>query len=114
MSATSDPANKQVGGVPRNIAGAGLTYYPIPKASITTTLRYVGSSWMNTRNTLYVPSYTIVGLRANYEISSNVVMFASIVNLFNRQFITFGTGSTSVDYTQGTPQSINLGAKITF
>ena len=114
MSATSDPANKQVGGVPRNIAGASITYYPIPKASITTMLRYVGSSWMNTRNTLIVPSYTIVGLRANYEINRNVVMFASAVNLFNRQFITFGTGSTAVDYTQGIPQSFNLGTKITF
>ena len=114
MSATSDPANKQVGGVPRNIAGAGITYYPIPKASITTTMRYVGSSSLNTRNTLIVPSYTIFGLRANYELNRNVVMFASVVNLFNREFITFGTGSSSVDYTQGTPQSITIGAKITF
>jgi iron complex outermembrane receptor protein len=114
MSATSDPANKQVGGVPRNIAGAGITYYPIPKASITTTMRYVGSSSLNTRNTLIVPSYTIFGLRANYELNRNIVMFASVVNLFNREFITFGTGSSSVDYTQGTPQSIAIGAKITF
>jgi len=114
MSTTSDPINKQVGGVPRNIAGAGITYYPVPKASITTTIRYVGTSWLNTSNTLIVPSYAVVGLRANYEIEKNIMMFASVVNLFNRQYINFGTGSSVSSYTQGMPQSFNVGAKITF
>jgi len=114
MSTTSDPINKQVGGVPRNIAGAGLTYYPAPKASITTTIRYVGTSWLNTSNTLIVPSYAVVGLRANYELDKNVVMFASVVNLFNRQYITFGSGASVSSYLNGMPQSINVGARVTF
>ena len=114
MSTTSDPINKQVGGVPRNIAGAGLTYYPAPKASITTTIRYVGTSWLNTTNTLIVPSYAVVGLRANYELQKNIAMFASVVNLFNRQYITFGSGASATSYTNGMPQSFNVGAKVTF
>lgn len=113
-SATSDPTGKQVGGVPQNILGGGLTYYPVPQASLTATVRYVGSSWLNTSNTLPVASYAVVGLRANYEVTKNATIYASAVNLFNRQYITFGTGSSSTSYTQGMPQSISVGGRIIF
>jgi iron complex outermembrane recepter protein len=114
MSATSDPINKQVGGVPQNILGGGLTYYPVPQASLTATVRYVGSSWMNTANTLPVAAYAVVGLRANYEMTKNTTVYASAVNLFNRQYITFGTGSNNTSYVMGMPQAISVGARIIF
>jgi iron complex outermembrane receptor protein len=114
MSATSDPTNKQVGGVPQNILGGGLTYYPVPQASLTATVRYVGSSWMNTSNTLPVAAYAVVGLRANYEMTKNTTIYASAVNLFNRQYITFGTGSNTSSYVLGMPQAISVGARIIF
>jgi iron complex outermembrane receptor protein len=114
MSATSDPINKQVGGVPQNILGGGLTYYPVPQASLTATVRYVGSSWMNTSNTLPVAAYAVVGLRANYEMTKNTTVYASAVNLFNRQYITFGTGSNNTSYVMGMPQAISVGARIIF
>ena len=114
MSATSDPTGKQVGGVPQNILGGGLTYYPVPQASLTATVRYVGSSWLNTSNTLPVASYAVVGLRANYELTKNATIYASAVNLFNRQYITFGTGGSSTSYTQGMPQAISVGGRIIF
>lgn len=114
MSATSDPTGKQLGGVPQNLLGGGITYYPVPQASITATVRYVGSSWMNTSNTLPVPAYAVVGLRANYEMTKNATIYASAVNLFNRQYITFGTGSNNTSYILGMPQSVNVGARIIF
>jgi iron complex outermembrane receptor protein len=114
MSATSDPINKQVGGVPQNILGGGLTYYPVPQASFTATVRYVGSSWMNTANTLPVAAYAVVGLRANYEMTKNTTVYASAVNLFNRQYITFGTGNNNSSYVLGMPQAISVGARIIF
>lgn len=114
MSATSDPINKQVGGVPQNILGGGLTYFPVPQASFTATIRYVGSSWMNTANTLPVAAYAVVGLRANYEMTKNTTVYASAVNLFNRQYITFGTGNNNSSYVLGMPQAISVGARIIF
>ena len=114
MSATSDPTGKQVGGVPQNILGGGITYYPIPDASFTATVRYVGSSWLNTANTLLVASYAVVGLRANYQASKNTTIYASAVNLFNRQYNTFGTGGSNTSYVVGSPQAINVGARIIF
>lgn len=114
MSATSDPTGNQVGGVPQNILGGGVTYYPIPDASFTATVRYVGSSWLNTANTLPVASYAVVGLRANYQASKNTTIYAAAVNLLNRQYNTFGTGGSNTSYTVGSPQSINVGARVVF
>jgi iron complex outermembrane receptor protein len=113
-TATTDPVGKQVAGVPQNILSGGLSYYPVPQASLTTTIRYVGSSWLDNSNTLPVASYAVVGLRANYEVTKNASVYASAVNLFNRQYITFGTGSSSSSYTVGMPQSINVGTRIIF
>lgn len=112
-SATSDPINTQVGGVPMNMANAGITYFPVPQASITTTVRYVGNSWMST-GSLPVPSYAVVGLKANYQINSQASVFASIVNLFNRQYVTFNIASQATAYQAGMPQAITVGARIQF
>ena len=113
-TATTDPVGKQVAGVPQNILGGGISYYPVPQASLTATVRYVGSSWLDNSNTLPVASYAIVGLRANYEVTKNTTIYASAVNLFNRQYITFGTGSSNTAYIQGMPQAISVGARIIF
>ena len=112
-SATSDPINTQVGGVPRNMANAGLTYYPVPQASLTTTVRYVGNSWMAT-GSLPVPAYAVVGLKANYQVTSQAAVFASVVNLFNRQYVTFNIASQASSYQAGMPQAITVGARILF
>ena len=112
-SATSDPINTQVGGVPQNMANAGVTYYPVPRASLTTTVRYVGNSWMST-GSLPVPAYAIVGLKANYDLTPQVTLFASVVNLFNRQYVTFNIASQASSYQAGMPQAITLGARIQF
>jgi iron complex outermembrane receptor protein len=69
---------------------------------------------LNTANTLPVASYAVVGLRANYELTKNATIYASAVNLFNRQYITFGTGGSSTSYTQGMPQAISVGGRIIF
>jgi len=112
-SATSDPINTQVGGVPRHMANAGLTYYPVPQASLTTTVRYVGNSWMAT-GSLPVSAYAVVGLKANYQVTPQAAVFASVVNLFNRQYVTFNIASQASSYQAGMPQAITVGARIQF
>ena len=112
-SATTDPINTQVGGVPRNMANAGVTYYPVPRASLTATVRYVGNSWMST-GTLPVPAYALVGLRANYELTPQASVFASVVNLFNRDYVTFNIASQASAYQAGMPQAITVGARLQF
>jgi iron complex outermembrane receptor protein len=112
-SATTDPINTQVGGVPMNMANAGVTFYPVPQASLTSTVRYVGNSWMAT-GSLPVPAYAVVGLRANYQVTPQASVFASVVNLLNRQYVTFNIASQASSYQAGMPQAISVGARITF
>jgi iron complex outermembrane receptor protein len=113
---TSDApyVGNQVGGVPANIGNAGITYYPIPKASLTANVRYVGNSWMNTSHSLPVPAYAVVGMMANYELTQQASIFASVVNLFNRNYITFNSATQSTSYQAGMPQAITIGARIIF
>ena len=113
-SATTDPINGQVGGVPMNIANAGITYYPVPEASLTTTVRYVGNSWMDTANLYPVPAYAVIGLKANYQVTPQASVFASVVNLFNRQYVTFNIASAATSYQAGMPLAISVGSRITF
>ena len=112
-SATTDPINTQVGGVPKNMANVGITYYPVPEASLSTTVRYVGNSWMAT-GSLPVPAYAVVGLKANYQVTPQASVFASVVNLFNRQYVTFNIAASSTQYQSGMPQAISVGARVLF
>ena len=112
-SATTDPINTQVGGVPKNMANVGITYYPVPEASLSTTVRYVGNSWMAT-GSLPVPAYAVVGLKANYQVTPQAAVFASVVNLFNRQYVTFNIAASSTQYQSGMPQAISVGVRVLF
>jgi len=112
-SGTTDPINTQVAGVPKNMANMGLSYFPVPEASLTTTVRYVGNSWMAT-GSLPVPAYAVVGLKANYQVTPQASVYASVVNLFNRQYVTFNIASSSTQYQAGMPQAITVGARVTF
>jgi iron complex outermembrane receptor protein len=112
-SATSDPTNTQVGGVPKNMANAAITYYPVPQASVTTTVRYVSNSWMAT-GALPVPAYAVIGLKANYQVTPQASVFASVVNLLNRQYVTFNIASQATAYQAGMPQAIMVGARLNF
>jgi iron complex outermembrane receptor protein len=112
-TATTDPINTQIGGVPMNMANAAITYYPVPQASLTTTVRYVGNSWMAT-GTLPVPAYAVIGLKANYQLTPQAALFASVVNLLNRQYVTFNIASQATAYQAGMPQAFTVGARLTF
>ena len=69
---------------------------------------------MDTPHTLPVPSYAVIGLRANYQVTPQASVFASVVNLFNRTYITYNAATSQASYTLGQPQSVNVGARITF
>jgi len=49
---------------------------------------YGGSTWDDQFNTLYLPSYTTVSLRASYKVNAHLALSASLSNLFNRDYMT--------------------------
>ncbi|OYY15903.1 MULTISPECIES: TonB-dependent receptor [unclassified Polynucleobacter] len=111
ISQALNPTGSQIAGTPRNMGSASVTYFPIPKASLTASVRYIGNSWYDTAHTSPIPAYAVVGARANYEVTPNATIYLSAVNLLNRNYITFGSGS---QYIAGQPQTITVGGRITF
>ena len=109
-----NPVYTQLGGTPQNMGYAGITYYPVPKASISANVRYIGNSWMDPAHSLPVPAYAVVGMRANYELTNQMSLYASVVNLFNRQYITFNSSSSVSGYTMGMSQAITVGARFNY
>ena len=112
VSASLNPIGSQVGGVPQNMGYAGVTYMPLPKTSLTANVRYIGNSWLDGAHTLPVPSYAVVGLKVNHQLTPEASVFASVINMFNRSYITYGTGTSQGSYIAGQPQSITIGARI--
>jgi vitamin B12 transporter len=51
-------------------------------------LLYGGSTFDDQANSIYLPSYTMVGLRAAYKVNSHLTVSANLSNLFNRQYVT--------------------------
>jgi vitamin B12 transporter len=49
---------------------------------------YNGSTFDDQENTIYLPSWTTVSLRASYQINPHLALSASLANLFNRQYMT--------------------------
>ncbi|QWD71884.1 TonB-dependent receptor [Polynucleobacter sp. UB-Raua-W9] len=108
---TLNPTGVQIAGTPKNMGSANITYYPISKTSLTASVRYVGNSWYDTAHTLPIPAYAVLGARVNHEVTTNTSVYLSAVNLLNRNYITFGSGS---QYIAGQPQTITVGARIIF
>ncbi len=114
VDSSLNPLRTQLGGTPQNMGYAGLTYYPATKASLSANVRYIGNSWMDPAHSLPVPAYAVIGMRANYEVNHQVSLYVSVVNLFNRQYITFNSGTSQTSYTMGMPQAFTVGGRFIF
>ena len=114
VSASANPLGSQMGGVPQNMGSSSLTYSPTAKQSYTVSIRYVGLSWLDTAHTLPVDSYYTTGFRANYQVSKDTSIYFSGVNIFKRNYDTFGTGTSASGYIIGQPQTFTVGTKILF
>jgi len=114
VSPTLNPTGSQLGGVPQNMGTVGITYYPTSKANITANVRYIGNSWMDTQHTLPVPSYATLGARANYEMTPGTTLFLSVVNLLNRNYISYAASTSQTGYIVGQPQTVTVGARVVF
>jgi iron complex outermembrane recepter protein len=114
VPASTNPLGSQLGGTPQNMGSASATYYLLPKTNLTATVRYIGNSWMDTAHAYPISAYAIVGMRLNHEVTQNASVYLSAVNLLNRNYITYSSGTSASSYIAGQPQSITVGARIIF
>jgi iron complex outermembrane recepter protein len=79
--------------IPKNRVKLGADFKVLPSWSIGGTWVYVGPSfYRGDEDNLNppLPGYTVASFRSWYQITKNVQVFASIQNLFDRRYSTFG------------------------
>jgi iron complex outermembrane receptor protein len=83
----------QLPGIPEHRLKLGADYRVLPQWNIGATASYVSSSYYvgDEANLLApLPGYTVVNLHTTYQPVQHVEIFASIFNLLNRHYATFG------------------------
>ena len=84
---------------PRHLANASVSYAFATTGSVGAALRWSGESFENASNTQRLAPYTLVDLRGEVPISSEVRLFARVENLFDETYQTargFGTLGRSI------------------
>ena len=88
-----DVSGKNVPLVPKQRANATLTWKPVPRASLSGKVSYVGEQYFdNDQSNTFgrkMPDYTVTDLIAGYDIG-NWRFGATVYNLFNKKYFSYG------------------------
>src|SRR5690606_315637 len=93
---------------PRHRASAQLTFDDPELATVTTSVRYVGRSFEDDRNTLALGAVTLVDVIVARRIAGGITGFVGVDNLLDRRY---RIGRTGVD-TLGAPRMFHAGVRI--
>jgi len=73
---------------PKHTANASLTYSWPMEVSTTVAVRYVGDAFDNAANSFVLEDYTLVELRAAWQVMDAVEVYGRIENLFDKDYVT--------------------------
>ena len=80
-------------GIPQNRFKVGADYAVLTNWSVGGTFNYVDSSFYHgdaSNQNAPLPGYSVVGLRSSWQVTPHIALFASIQNLFDRRYATYG------------------------
>lgn len=118
-SIVTDPLGVQLVATPKDVASLGVTWQPSEKLNTYAELRYIGpvlTDTTTTANTSYSQGgVTMFNVSARYAINKKIDVFATVVNLFDKQYSENGY-SAGQDYnrTLSMPRTLNAGMKLRF
>jgi outer membrane receptor protein involved in Fe transport len=101
-------AGRELAQTPRHVTTALLTYDSASVATLTGAVRYVGTSYLDDRNTTRLGGYTVIDAIAVRKIHGRLSGFIGVDNLLDRRYL---LGRGAVD-TFGTERTFHLGVKI--
>lgn len=84
--------------VPEHVANAELSFSPARGLGGRAWLRYVGESWADQSNEHEIDDYTVVDLQLNYRFSQKYMMALDVVNLFDTEYESAASWSSSSEY----------------
>ena len=73
---------------PRDMANLSLTYGWMPTFTTSLDLSWVGQSFDNGANTRKLKAYSLVGLRAAYQLSPEIEVYGRVENALDRRYET--------------------------
>ncbi|ATQ43572.1 TonB-dependent receptor plug domain-containing protein [Caulobacter mirabilis] len=83
----SGPNNgKQLTRRPEHMGNLSATWAWTPDVSTTASLRYVGETFDNATNTVKVDAYSVVDLRASWQVNDTVELYGRVENLFDEDY----------------------------
>ena len=84
----------QIPGIPQHLLKMGAEYQPIPKLKLGADIVVVGSRFFvgdDANQNPKLPGYWVANLRASYQVTERVQVFALMNNLFNNRYALYGT-----------------------
>jgi len=118
-SIVTNPLGVQIAGTPKDVATLGATWRPLEKLRTYAEARYVGPipvDATSVANTVFTQGgATIFNASASYVWDKTTDIFASAVNLLNKEYSENSyTYSQSYNRTLSMPRLINIGVKLRF
>lgn len=114
--------NNRIAGVPLNVLRATLGYSRPSGFHVAATIDWVPSgAWADDANTLRVPSYTLLGLQAGYDLRNGLSLFVDARNLTNKRYVSdistvanARTASNTAIFYPGEGRSVFAGMRYAF
>ncbi len=104
-------AGNQLAQVPVHEVSAGLTWNPVPEATVTLRSRYGSGQFDDDQNSQKLGRFYQADMAVSYRLSDSVEIFAAAENLFNETNISGISGNLE---TLGTPRLIYGGLRLKF
>jgi len=124
VSASLDYSGKEMPQAPSNITSAEIGFKPVEGARIALEMVQQGEYWMNNANTVRYAGHRLWNLRANYQVTAALEVWAQARNLANTHYADSASSSysgvgtfvpdTQNSYTQGAPRSLMVGVAYQF
>jgi len=94
--------------VPRVTANAEVTWTFLPRWEAATMIRHVAERFVDSANTLRVPSYTVTDLRLRWRYSDTTMITTRIFNVLDERYATT-TGNAGRQWLLGPPRTLEIG-----
>jgi len=88
QNASGPNDGKQLTRRPEHMGNLSASWAWTPDVSTTASLRYVGETFNNATNTQVVDAYTLVDLRASWQVNGTIELYGRVENLFDEDYAT--------------------------
>lgn len=109
---TGDPTHAQLGGVPKHVATLSAEWTPHRRASLSATLRYSGSMYLDVNHTIPQHGFALLGASASYGWTDRLTLYGTVANLTDFEYSDSPTTSAA-SQTLGLPRAFTGGVRWT-